>query len=84
MFDMKTINDYACYRYYRITYKRDYVDEVDVEGLLLNYNSGNVVLLSENGIWHIRCRDIVFMRPAKMVTEKFSKEFNDLVELFKR
>ena len=84
MFNMVKVTEYACDKYYYVIYKRDYYEEYKVEGLLLNYASGNIVLLSEEGIYHIRYNDIVFMKPIKPPTNRLSKEFNDLLESFKK
>lgn len=85
MFNMAKVTEYACDKYYRVIYKRDYYEEEHkVEGLLLNYASGNIVLLSEKGIYHIKYNDIVFMKPIEPPTNRLSKEFNDLLKSFKK
>lgn len=82
MFDMCKVSEYICDRFYYVIYKR-YDIEQRVEGLLLNYASGNIVLLSENGIYHIRYKDIVFMKPFEPPMYRLSKEFKSLLESFK-
>lgn len=73
---------YACDKYYFIIYDRRHCgDEQRVEGILLNYVSGNIVLLSENGIYHIPYKDILFMKPIIPIIEKFNKEYADVVRL---
>ena len=59
--------NYACGRYYYVEYKRNGI-EFNVKGLLEHYYSGNVVLLSENGIYHIKHKDIIFMKPIKKMS----------------
>lgn len=54
----------ACNKYYLVEFNHNYKDNF-VTGLLLNYNSGNIVLLAEEGIYHIKYGDITFMRPLK-------------------
>jgi len=84
MFDMSKVCEYACDRYYQVVYSLGQYDvEQSVHGLLLNYYSGNVVLLSEKGIYHIKYKDIVFMRPVEPLTNKLSREFNELLESFR-
>lgn len=69
------LSNYICERYYIVTYKI-YQDEKTVKGLLLNYQSGNIVLLSEDGIRHIKFKDIVFMSPTVMKPlEQYSEEY---------
>ena len=75
------INEYICNKYYHIVYKRDIYDEKHVEGVLLNYNSGSIDLLSEAGVYHIRYSDIVFMAPVEARAYKLKPEFVKLVEL---
>ena len=75
------INKYICNKYYHIVYKRDIYDEKHVEGVLLNYNSGSIDLLSEAGVYHIRYSDIVFMAPVEARAYKLKPEFVKLLEL---
>jgi hypothetical protein len=84
MFDMAKVCEYVCDRYYHVTYDRDNMGrEQFVEGLLLNYHSGNVVLLTQKGICHIKYRDIVFMIPIEPPMNRLSEEFKELLESFK-
>lgn len=76
---------YACDKYYSVIYDRERCGyEQRVEGLLLNYASGNVVLLSDKGMYHIKNKDIVFMRPIEPRLDKLSEEFKKLLESFKK
>ena len=75
---------YACDKYYHVIYDRDhYGHEQRVEGLLLNYASGNIVLLSDKGMYHIKYKDVVFMKPIEPPMNKLNKEFKEVLESFK-
>lgn len=85
MFDMNKICEYVCDRYYHVTYDRDYMGrEQYVQGLLLNYYSGNVVLLTPKGICHIKYKDIIFMMPIEPPMNKLNEEFKELLECLKK
>ena len=76
---------YACDKYYHVVYDRDRCGyEQRVEGLLLNYSGGNVVLLSDKGMYHLKYKDIVFMIPVEPRMDKLSEEFKELLESFKK
>ena len=75
------INEYICDKYYHVVYKRDIYDEKHVEGVLLNYNSGSIDLLSEAGVYHVRYSDIVFMAPVEARAYELKPEFVKLLEL---
>lgn len=76
---------YACDKYYRVFYDRNHDGyEKKVEGLLLNYASGNIVLLSDKGMYHIKYRDMVSMEPIEPRTDNLSEEFKESVESFKK
>lgn len=76
----QAVCNFACGRYYLVEYK--YCDVVlDVKGLLENYYGGNVVLLAEDGIYHIKYKDIVFMKPLKMPSlDKFNERYQELLK----
>lgn len=75
--------NYACDKYYCVIYDINHCGhEQKVEGLLLNYASGNIVMLSNDGIYHIRYKDIVFMKPTKPRIDKLSEEFKSLLKSF--
>lgn len=83
MINMAAVTEYVCDRYYRVIYKRDrYSEEQRVCGVLLNYNSGNIVLLSEKGIHHIMNNDILFMEPTKVPVDWITEEFKELLKSF--
>ena len=75
------ICEYACDRYYVIDYNHyGYVSTV--KGLLLNYYNGNIVLLSEDGIYHLKYKDIVFMKPVNIPSlDKFSPKYKELLKI---
>ena len=76
---------YACNKYYYVIYDVDHCGhEQRIDGLLLNYAGGNVVLLSDKGMYHLKYRDIVFMRPIEPRMDKLSEEFKELLESFKK
>ena len=81
MFDMSKVTEYVCDKFYYVIYKR-YDEEQRAEGLLLNYASGDIVLLSEKGIYHIKHKDIIFMKPFEPPVYRMSEEFKRLLESF--
>ena len=84
MLNMDKAFEYACDKYYHVIYDRDRCGyEQRVEGLLLNYASGSVVLLSDKGMYHIKYKDIVFMKPIEPPVDKLSEEFKELLKFFK-
>ena len=83
MFDMAKVTSYICNRYHLVVYDKGQCGyEQKAEGLLLNYASGNIVLLSEHGIYHIKYKDIAFMKPIKPPMDKFSEDFRNLLMSF--
>ena len=87
MLDLNRAFDYACDRYYLVIYDRGHSGyEQNVEGLLLNYTSDNIILLSDKGIYHIKYRDVVFMKPIDIEPrmDKFSEGFKELLKFLKR
>ena len=85
MFDMSKVCEYVCDRYYHVTYDRDAIGrEKFAQGLLLNYYDGNIVLLSEKGIYHIKYNDIIFMEPIEPRMDKLSEDFKELLESFRK
>lgn len=74
---------YACDKYYFIIYDRGHCGyEQRVEGILLNYASGNVILLADKGMYHIKYNDIVFMKPIEPSVDRLSEEFKELLKSF--
>ena len=81
---MTKVCEYVCDKYYHVVYNRDIMGrEQFVQGLLLNYYSGNVILLTQKGICHIKYKDIIFMIPIEPPMNRLSEEFKELLESFK-
>ena len=77
--------DYACGKYYSVVYDRGRGGyEQRVQGLLLNYASGDVVLLSDKGMYHLKYKDIIFMKPIEPPIDKLGEEFKEVLESFKK
>lgn len=76
----QTVCNFVCGRYYLVEYKHcDCV--LGVKGLLENYFGGNVVILAKDGIYHIKYKDIVHMRPVKMPSlDKFNESYQVLLK----
>lgn len=67
------------FKYYVVQYNHDGYEST-VKGLLLNYDSGNIVLLSKDGIYYLKYRDIVFMKPVKNLSlDKFNPEYKEIL-----
>lgn len=75
------ICSYVCDKYYIVDYNY-YDTTLTVKGFLVTYYGGNVVLLSEEGIYHIKYKDIIFMKPMKMLPplDKFNTEYQKVLE----
>lgn len=85
MFDMSKVCEYVCDRYYHVTYDRDLMGrEQFIQGLLLNYYGGNVILLTQKGICHLKYKDIIFMMPIDPPMNRLSEEFKELLESVKK
>ena len=76
---LEGIDNYICDRYYRVIYKHGCDVEHEAKGFLLNYCGGNIVLLSDVGIYHVLYKNIVLMEPVKPKPDRWSKEFQELV-----
>lgn len=85
MYNIALVSHYICEKFYKITYKRNNVEKT-VYGYLLNYANGNIVLLAEEGVYHIQYKDIIFMAPdgEKILEEykKYNTEYIDLLMTF--
>ena len=82
MYDIAKVSSYICDKFYKVVYKRGDIEK-SVIGLMLNYASGNIVLLAEEGVYHIKYNDIVFMKPdGDIPIEKLSKEYIDVIATF--
>lgn len=74
------ICEYACNKYYVVDYNHNGYKST-VKGMLLNYYSGNIVLLSEDGIYHMKYQDIIFMKPINISSlSKASVEYKELLK----
>lgn len=83
MYNMGAVTSYVCDKYYYVVYKNDNLIERPIKGLLLNYASGNIVLLADEGIYHIKYNDIILMKPIKnFPLERCSEEFQKLIQSF--
>lgn len=73
--------DFVINRFYHIKYK-SYGDVTrDLRGFLIHYNTGNVVVVGDNGLYIIKYSDIDFMAPICIPTA-MSKEYMDFIENF--
>ena len=52
-----------CDKYYYIEYEKERGNTEHACGKMLNYNSGNIVLLNDDGIWHIPYSYVKFCKP---------------------
>ena len=83
MYNIGAVTSYICDKYYYVTYKHDGFIERSIKGLLLNYASGNIVLLADEGVYHIKYSDIILMSPIRVFPlEKCSEEFQKLIKSF--
>ena len=77
------ICEYACNKYYVVDYNHNGYKST-VKGMLLNYYSGNIVLLSEDGIYHMKYQDIIFMKPINISSlSKTSVEYKELLKFLR-
>ena len=82
-YNIGAVTGYICGNFYYVQYQNDGFIDVAVKGLLLNYASGNIVLLADEGVYHIKYNDILFMKPIKKFPlEKCSEEFQKLIQSF--
>lgn len=72
------INEYICNKYYIVEYEHNYTTST-IKGYLLNYYGGNIDLLSKEGIYHLQCSDIIFMKPISLscINEDLKKVCED-------
>ena len=76
----RALCNFACGRYYLVEYEH-YGVILSARGLLENYFGGNIVLLAENGIYHIKDKNIVHMQPIKMPSlDKFNERYQNLLK----
>lgn len=72
----ENLNKYVCDRYYTVIDKND----VFYTGYMLNYNYGNIVMITLKGILHLEYKDIKKLTPVKdyEVSEKLKEIIEDL------
>lgn len=61
---MYVLNKAVCDKYYLVQYCHNHYIE-DIKGYLWNYNSGNIVLVTNEGVYYIKREEVLFMRPIK-------------------
>lgn len=49
----------------KLTNKNNSLIEHHIKGLFLDYASGNIVLLVDEGVYHLKYKDIIFMKPIR-------------------
>ena len=78
--------EYACYKYYKVFYSSECYGRAEqkAEGLLLDYcgNGNGIILLAEEGIYHIKCKDIILMKPAKPMRNYSEAMYKILLKAF--
>lgn len=75
MIKYKNLDKYICDKVYQVETKEYGI----YKGYLLNYNYGNLVLLTISGVVHLRYKDITFMAPCRP-SEKLQKIINDITQ----
>ena len=84
MNDMLKLSNYVCGKFYSVIYNK-FDQKISTVGMLLNYANGNIVLLSTDGIYHIRYNDIIFLSPIKnFPLNRCSEEFQELIKFFNK
>ena len=72
--------NYACDKYYHVVFEKEgsYVQK-RISGILISLFGGNITLLSDEGMWIIKLKEVVFMRPAKPNMETLSEEYKNIL-----
>lgn len=72
--------NYACDKYYVVVFEREgtFVQK-SITGILLSLGGGGVTLLSDDGMWFVKMKDVVFMKPAKPKIETLSPEYRQIL-----
>ena len=82
-YNIGAVTGYVCGKFYYVKYLNDGFIDVSIKGLLLNYASGDIVLLADEGVYHIKYSNILFMKPIKKFPlDKCSEEFQNLIKSF--
>ena len=74
---MYHLDKYVCDKYYRIETKEHCI----YTGYMLNYNWGNIIMVSPKGIYHIPYNDVYYVIPLKKAP---NEEFEAMVEAIKK
>ena len=74
---MYHLDKYVCDKYYRIETK----GHVIYTGYMLNYNWGNIIMVSPKGIYHIPYEDVYCVIPLNKAP---NEEFETMVEEIKK
>ena len=74
---MYHLDKYVCDKYYRIETKCHII----YTGYMLNYNWGNIIMVSPKGIYHIPYKDIYCVIPLNKAP---NEEFETMVEEIKK
>ena len=74
---MYHLDKYVCDKYYRIETKEHCI----YTGYMLNYNWGNIIMVSPKGIYHIPYEDVYYVIPLKKAP---NEEFEAMVEEIKK
>ena len=74
---MYHLDKYVCDKYYRIETK----GHVIYTGYMLNYNWGNIIMVSPKGIYHIPYEDVYYVIPLNKAP---NEEFETMVEEIKK
>ena len=74
---MYYLDKYVCDKYYKIETK----GHIIYTGYMLNYNWGNIIMVSPKGIYHIPYADVYYVIPLKKAP---NEEFETMVEEIKK
>ena len=74
---MYYLDKYVCDKYYKIETK----GHIIYTGYMLNYNWGNIIMVSPKGIYHIPYEDVYYVFPLKKAP---NEEFEIMVEEIKK
>ena len=74
---MYYLDKYVCDKYYKIETKVHGI----YTGYMLNYNWGNIIMVSPKGIYHIPYQDVYCVIPLKKAP---NEEFETMVEEIKK
>ena len=68
---MYYLDKYVCDKYYKIETK----GHIIYTGYMLNYNWGNIIMVSPKGIYHIPYEDVYYVIPLKKHRMKNLKQW---------